>query len=218
MLKVGITGGIGSGKTTVCRIFAMFDIPVYYADDRAREIMLSDHKVIQKIKNLFGEDVYGNEGLNRKLIAGLAFNNQTLLNQLSDIIHPAVYLDSLEWFQFHQDKPYVLYEAAIMFETGSYKMMDKMITVVAPEEERIERTMKRDGILRDEVLARMTRQWPDEEKIKLSDFVIYNTDSTLLTSQVADIHEQLMALALAVYNFRRHYFSVNRELTIFTPR
>ena len=195
MLKVGITGGIGSGKTTVCQIFATLGIPIYYADVRAKELMVSDADLIQQIKKLFGENAYLNGELNRKYIAEKAFHDKNLLQQLNTIVHPAVFQDTLNWFLTHHDKAYTLYEAAIMFESGSYKLMDKMISVFAPLEDRISRTMKRDHISREEVLERVNKQMPEEEKMKRADFVIYNDHSQPLIQQVLTIHQQLISIA-----------------------
>ncbi|MCC6583328.1 MAG: dephospho-CoA kinase [Chitinophagales bacterium] len=195
MLKVGITGGIGSGKTTVCQIFATLGIPIYYADVRAKELMVSDADLIQQIKKLFGDNAYHEGELNRKYRAEKAFHDKNLLQQLNAIVHPAVFQDTLNWFQTHHDKAYTLYEAAIMFESGSYKLMDKMITVFAPLEDRISRTMKRDHIRREEVLERVDKQMPEEEKMKRADFVIYNDHSQPLIQQVLTIHQQLISIA-----------------------
>lgn len=195
MLKVGITGGIGSGKTTVCQIFATLGIPIYYADVRAKELMISDADLIQQIKKLFGENAYLNGELNRKYIAEKAFHDKNLLQQLNTIVHPAVFQNTLNWFQTHHNKAYTLYEAAIMFESGSYKLMDKMISVFAPLEDRISRTMKRDHISREEVLERVNKQMPEEEKMKRADFVIYNDHSQPLIQQVLTIHQQLISIA-----------------------
>ncbi len=195
MLKVGITGGIGSGKTTVCQIFATLGIPIYYADVRAKELMVSDADLIQQIQKLLGENAYLNGELNRKYIAEKAFHDKNLLQQLNTIVHPAVFQDTLNWFQTHHDKAYTLYEAAIMFESGSYKLMDKMITVFAPLEDRISRTMKRDHISREEVLERVDKQMLEEEKMKRADFVIYNDHSQPLIQQVLTIHEHIMVIS-----------------------
>lgn len=195
MLKVGITGGIGSGKTTVCQIFATLGIPIYYADVRAKELMVSDADLIQQIKKLFGDNAYHEGELNRKYIGEKAFHDKNLLQQLNAIVHPAVFQDTLNWFQTHHHKAYTLYEAAIMFESGSYKLMDKMITVFAPLEDRISRTMKRDHISRVEVLERVDKQMPEEEKMKRADFVIYNDHSQPLIQQVLTIHQQLISIA-----------------------
>ncbi|MDB5227352.1 MAG: dephospho-CoA kinase [Bacteroidota bacterium] len=194
MLKVGITGGIGSGKTTVCGIFSTLGIPVYYADIRAKELMISDEGLKNQITKLFGDEAYQPDGgLNTKFIAAKAFTGKTLLQQLNALVHPAVFNDSITWFQQHADKPYALYEAAIMFESGSNKMMDKMITVYAPEEDRISRIIARDKVGRVDVLERINKQLPEEEKIKRADFIIYNDETHPLIEQVMSIHEQLIA-------------------------
>ncbi len=196
MLKIGITGGIGSGKTTVCQIFATLGIPIYYADVRAKEIMVADADVINQIKKLFGSDAYDENGqLNRKHIADKAFHDKNLLQQLNSIVHPAVFQDTLDWYQTHHYENYTLYEAAILFESGSYKLLDKIITVFAPIEDRIARTIKRDKISRKEVLERIDKQLSEDEKMKRADFVIYNDHSQPLIEQVLTIHHQLILLS-----------------------
>ena len=195
MIKIGITGGIGSGKTTVCKIFEVLGIPIYYADDRAKELLESDKNVIKKVKNIFGDDVYNEQGkLDRHRVATIVFNFPEILAEYNAIIHPAVFKDTISWFQSHQDTSYALYEAAIMFESGSNKLMDKMITVFAPLEDRISRTMKRDKISREEVLERIDKQMPEEEKMKQADFIIYNDHSQPLIEQVLTIHHLLISL------------------------
>lgn len=196
MLKIGITGGIGSGKTTVCQIFATLGIPIYYADTRAKELMISNSDVIHQVKKLFGETAYDETGqLNRKLIAEKVFNDKKLLQELNTIVHPAVFQDTLQWYQTHHDKAYTLYEAAILFESGSYKLLDKIITVFAPLEDRVERTMKRDHISREEVLERVDKQMPEEEKMNRADYIIYNDHSQPLIEQVLTIHEHIMVIS-----------------------
>lgn len=196
MLKVGITGGIGSGKTTVCRIFETLGIPVYYADDRAKALMNGDENIRKQVIALFGTDAYLTDGqLNRKFIAEKVFQNQPLLAQLNTIVHPAVFNDSQQWFMQHEDKPYTLYEAAILFESGSYLFLDKTITVFAPLDVRVARTMKRDNASKEEVMERVSKQLPEEEKIKKADFVIYNDHSTPLIEQVLTIHQRLIELS-----------------------
>ena len=197
MWKVGVTGGIGSGKTTVCRIFSSLGVPVYYADERGKDLLVSDPDVVMQVKKIFGDQAYAENGLNRKYISDQVFKDKNLLQQLNAIVHPAVFKDSMEWFQRHHDKPYTIYEAAIMFETGSNKLMDKMITVVAELEERISRTLLRDNTTREDVLERVDKQLPDAEKISQSDFVIYNNHSEeYLVEQVRKIHEQLISPSL----------------------
>lgn len=195
MLKVGITGGIGSGKTTVCRMFEVLGVPVYYADDRAKQLMHTDESIRKKLIELFGNEVFIEKSLNRKLIADLAFKDPTLLTKLNAIVHPAVFNDAQEWFASHEDKRYTLYEAAILFETGSYIFLDKTITVFAPLEDRIVRTMKRDNSSREEVMERVSKQMSDEEKMKKSDYIIYNDSTQPLIEQVLTIHHRLIELS-----------------------
>lgn len=196
MLKVGITGGIGSGKTTVCKLFSVLGIPVYNADYRAKELMVTNKNLIKSISQLLGTAAYfENQQLNTKYISDKVFQDKNLLEKLNAIVHPVVLQDTINWYDSHQDKPYTLYETAIMFETGSYKLLDKTITVFAPKQERIDRTMNRDKVSEVDVLARMDKQIAEEEKIKLSDFVIYNDHSQLLTEQVLAIHHKLIKLS-----------------------
>ena len=193
-LKIGITGGIGSGKTTVCRIFETLGIPVYYADDRAKALMVENADLIKNIKNVFGEEAYLPDGaLNRAFIANIAFHNPLKLNELNALVHPAVWQDGEQWHNAQTDAPYTLKEAALTFESGGNLFLDKIITVVAPVEIRIERVILRGGgtMTRADVEARIAKQLPDEEKIKQSDFVIWNDGTQLLMPQVLKIHNQL---------------------------
>lgn len=195
MLKVGITGGIGSGKTTVCKLFETLGIPIYYADDRAKAIMITNEKLIAGLKAEFGNETYLDDGsLNRSYIAGIVFSDKSKLEKLNALVHPAVRIDGDNWFEAQSDKPYALKEAALHFETGGYKLLDKMITVFAPEKVRIERVMKRDNVTAEAVKARIDKQLPDSEKMKKADFVIYNDGSKSLIDQVLAIHQTLIAL------------------------
>ncbi len=192
MLKVGITGGIGSGKTTVCKIFELLEIPIYYADDRAKWLMVNDQKLIQQLKEAFGTEVYLESGeLNRSYLANIVFNDRNQLNVLNGIVHPAVHLDGEQWHQNQKEVPFTLKEAALFFENGSYTQMDKMITVVAPEDIRIQRVISRDNTNAEAVKARINKQLPDSEKVKLSDFVIQNDGSQSLILQVLPIFSTL---------------------------
>lgn len=170
---IGLTGGIGSGKTTIANYFKEMGVPVYIADDRAKEIMQSQ-SIIKEIKALFGEAIFENEVLNRARLADIVFNNADKLNQLNAIIHPAVKKDFELWLQKNKDYDYVIYEAAILFESGSYKECDVVITVTAPEEIKIERVIKRDKASKKQVLERMNMQWNDEKRIPMSNFIIFN--------------------------------------------
>jgi dephospho-CoA kinase len=195
-LKVGITGGIGSGKTTVCRIFETLGIPIYYADDRAKALMTEDADLVKAIKNLFGDAAYLSDGtLNRTLISEIAFSNPLKLNELNALVHPAVRLDGERWHNAQVGVPYTLKEAALHFESGGYKLMDKMICVVAPKDLRIERVLLRGGLTRADIEARISKQLPDEEKIDKSDFVIYNDGHQGLIQQVMTIHKSLIESA-----------------------
>ncbi len=193
MIKVGITGGIGSGKTTVCKIFEIFGIPIYYADVRAKKLMIEDEELVQNVKELLGNNAYNSDkSLNRKFVAQKVFNDSALLKSLNSLVHPKVWEDADFWYQEQDSQtPYVLNEAALLFETGSYKRFDKVILVTAPVEVRIERVMKRDTATRKEVESRMNKQLKDNIKIPLSEFEIKNDNQLSLISQVFKIHQQL---------------------------
>ena len=170
---IGLTGGIGSGKTTVANYFKSYGIPVYIADDEARKIMQSVD-IMEAIKDLFGADIFENETLNREKLAKIVFNNPESLEKLNGIVHPAVKKHFEQWLLQNLEAPYVIYEAAILFESGSYKDCDIIITVTAPIESRIQRVIKRDNTTRELVLKRINAQWTDEKRISKSDFVIEN--------------------------------------------
>ncbi len=198
MISVGITGGIGSGKSTVCKVFEAINIPIYYADDRAKHLMRYDIKLSLAIRELLSDDAYLVNGeLNREFISSQVFQNKELLTELNQIVHPAVFQDSIDWLGEHKDYPYTVKEAALLVETGSYKMLDKLIVVTAPIEVRIERVIKRDNADRAAIQARMDNQLPEEEKVALADFVIANDGSLSLIDQVLKVHHELMALAEA---------------------
>lgn len=191
MIKVGITGGIGSGKSTACRVFATLGVPVFYADTTAKQLMNTDPELRENLIRLFGAAVYlPDQTIDRKYLAGIVFNNASLLDELNKAVHPAVRKAFDQWCQ-KQDSPYILHEAAILFESGFYKMMDKTIMVYTNENERIDRVMKRDNLSREMVLLRMKNQWKDEEKIKLADFVIGNNDRELIIPQIVEIDQIL---------------------------
>lgn len=191
-MKVGITGGMGSGKTTVCKIFETLGIPVYYADDKAKELMTTNKELKQKIINLFGPEAYKtDQTLNRSFISNVAFHNPPILKKLNQAVHPVVFHDSEIWHHNQKNVPYTIKEAALLFESGGYKLLDKMITVMAPLEIRIKRTIERDKTTRKAILLRIANQLPDEEKIPLSDYVIYNDGKRGLIKQVMAIHFEL---------------------------
>lgn len=191
MMVVGLTGGMGSGKTTVANYFKELDIPIYIADDAAKALMNTNAEVKSKVLSLFGDLAYRNNEIDRKYIAGQVFNDQQKLEQLNNIIHPAVFLDFQNW-KNKQKSPYVIYEAAILFETGGYKECDLVILVTAPLEERIKRLQARDGSSVEEIEARIQHQWSDNEKRKLADFEIINSNLPATKEQVRNLHEILI--------------------------
>jgi dephospho-CoA kinase len=192
MMKVGLTGNIGSGKTVVAGIFNTLGVPVFHADLEARKLY-DQEEVKKQILHLFGKEVFAPSGdIIRTKLAEIVFKDQDLLRQLNNIIHPAVRLKYEQWHERSGEGPYTLYEAAILFESGHYKEMDKVICVTAPEELRIQRVMDRDHVSRDEVLKRISNQWEESKKIELADFVINNDGSEGLIGQVMGIHERLV--------------------------
>lgn len=199
MLKIGITGGIGSGKTTVSKVFEVLGVPVFYADDHAKRVMVEDDVLIAAIKQEFGSEAYFADGsLNRKYIANIVFSDAVRLEKLNAIVHPATFRTFDAWVAQVGHVPYILKEAALLFEACSYKLCDKAIMVYAPLEVRINRVMRRDGISREEVLARNAKQMPDDEKIKLADYTIVNDDTELVIPQVLALHQQFLQMAAAL--------------------
>ena len=195
MLKIGITGGIGVGKSTVSQLFKALGVPVYNSDERAKWLMNHDHDLKDQIKKLLGDNAYkNNEEVNREVIATKVFNDEALLNQLNELVHPAVKKDYLDWSTSILNNKYSLKESALLFETGMYKELDKNILVVAPLHLRIGRVMKRDGISQELVEQRIKNQLPEEEKIPLADYIIYNDESNSLIEQVLTIHQQISQL------------------------
>lgn len=194
MLKIGITGGIGAGKSIVCKLFLLLGIKVYNADYFAKYIMQNDAILVQQIKNAFGNDVYSNEKLNREKLAKIVFNNSDKLQQLNNLVHPAVAKHAFNWMN-QQAGPYVLKEAALLFETGSYQLLDYTILVTAPEVVRIERVRKRDNTDAENVKKRIDKQLPDIEKETMADFIVINDNSTPLIPQVNKLHQKLLQLS-----------------------
>jgi dephospho-CoA kinase len=190
---IGLTGGIGSGKTTIANYFRAAGIPVYIADDEARKIMESP-EIIAEIKNVFGNTIFENDILNRSKLAEIVFDNSEKLVRLNAIIHPAVKKHFSEWVLNHKNAPFVIYEAAILFESGSYKNCDFIITVTAPVESRIERVVQRDKTTRENVLKRIAMQWKDEQRFAESDFVIENINPELAKIEVDKILKILRIL------------------------
>jgi dephospho-CoA kinase len=189
MIKVGLTGNIGSGKSLVARIFETLHIPVFYADIEAKKI-LDNPDVREEVVNLFGQDVIEGTRLLRPKIAEIVFSDKQALEKLNQIIHPAVRKQFTIWAN-HQISPYVIYEAAILHESGHYKNMDKIILVKADENLRIKRVVKRDQVSEEQVKSRMQNQWPESKKEEFSDFVIDNNEKDLLIPQVLSVHEEI---------------------------
>jgi dephospho-CoA kinase len=171
---IGLTGGIGSGKTTLATYLKSLGIPVFIADDEAKKLMQSP-EVVAEIQTIFGTTIFENGILNRQQLAAIVFSNPEKLSQLNAIIHPAVKKQFGFWLDQYQSEPFVVYEAAILFESGSYKNCDSIITITAPLEDRITRVMQRDNSTREQVLHRINAQWTDEQRIAKSDFVIENS-------------------------------------------
>ncbi|HMG07505.1 MAG TPA: dephospho-CoA kinase [Mucilaginibacter sp.] len=196
MLKIGLTGNIGSGKTTVAKVFELLGIPVFYADDEAKKVMVTDELLIDSVKQAFGAQSYFENGtLNRKHIAGIAFNNEAELKKLNALVHPAVFRAFDSWILNIKTAPYVIKEAALLFESSSYKMCDRSLLVSAPLENRIARVMQRDGISQAEVESREARQFPEDRKKKLADDIIINDDRQLVIPQVLALHKLYLSLA-----------------------
>jgi dephospho-CoA kinase len=190
-ITVGITGGIGSGKSTVCKIFRLLGVPVFEADKVAKELINSNSEIKKELINLFGTDIYMANGLiNRKKLAGIIFNDDIQLEKINKLIHPIVREEFLKW-EKQQKAKYVIHEAAILFESGFYKLMDFTILVSTPKNERIKRVTKRDNISEKLVLERMAKQWSDEKKRKLATVEIKNDNRSLIIPEIIKTDKQL---------------------------
>lgn len=196
MLKIGLTGGIGSGKTTVARIFQLLEVPVYFADDASKRLYATDAALISSIKEHFGEEVYAGNQLNRSKLAALVFGNPDRLELLNRLVHPPTIKDAEDWMRA-QKAPYIIKEAALLFESGSVSSLDYVIGVSAPRHLRLKRTMDRDGLTRGEVLNRMKRQIEESIKMRLCDFIIQNDEQRLVIPQVLSLHAQLLEKSAA---------------------
>lgn len=188
---IGLTGGIGSGKTTIANYFKSMGIPVYIADDEARKI-LDNPSIQQQVRAVFGDNIIENNKVSRQKLAAIVFENATKLNALNAIIHPAVKEHFLDWLSQHQENPIIIKEAAILFESGTYKDCDKIITVIAPVETRIKRVVSRDKTTKEAVLYRVKNQWTDAMRIAKSDFIIKNNDLSDAKSQADEILKKLI--------------------------
>jgi dephospho-CoA kinase len=197
MLKVGLTGGIGSGKTTVAQIFEVLSIPVYYADPAARDLMNKDPELKKKIIASFGTEVYKNGELNRSYLGSIVFQDSEKLKLLNSIVHPVTIRDSENWMK-NQKTPYAIKEAALIFEAGLEKHLDYVIGVTAPESLRIQRVIERDHIPKEKVLDRIKHQMDEKEKISRCDFVIQNDGAQPMLPQVLAIHQSLLEASIRV--------------------
>ena len=194
MLKLGITGGIGAGKTVVASFLKATGIPVYVADDEAKKLTSSSPAIKTKLIQLFGEELFANDTLNKALLASLIFKNKENLNLVNSIIHPEVLSDFDNWVKKHNDKTLVAMESAILFESGYNKNMDLILAVTAPLEERIERIRKRNQSTREEILERISNQLPEDEKCEKSNFVIYNDNDKAIIPQIECILQEISVL------------------------
>lgn len=194
MFKIGITGGIGSGKSTVCQIFTTLGIPVYQADDAAKRLMQEDEGLKSQITALLGAESYVEGVLNRSYISQKVFQQPALLEKLNRLVHPVTIADGLKWME-SQNSPYAIKEAALIFESGTQSELDFVIGVYAPKALRIQRVMNRNGMTREQVLVRMKQQLDENMKMKLCDAVIINDQQEPLIPQVMQLHQQLLELA-----------------------
>lgn len=193
MLKIGLTGGIGSGKSTVAKIFELLNVPVHYADEASKRLYHTDKNLIADIKKHFGEDIYTNEQLNRSKLAAIVFNDTDKLELLNQLVHPPTIRDAEEWMA-NQTAPYVIKEAAILFESGSAEGLDYVIGVKASTALRIKRVIERDHITKEEVLSRARQQINEEIKLRLCNFVINNDDQQLVIPQVLALHYKFLEM------------------------
>lgn len=192
MITIGLTGGIGSGKTTIAQWFQEKGIPVYNSDFEAKKLMNENEDLIQQLIELFGDETYKNGEYNRSYVASKVFNDKELLNQLNAIVHPAVFKHFDEWMD-NQNSSFVVKEAAILFESGSYKDCDYIISVIADEEKRIDRVAKRDQLNEDQIRSRMKNQWTDEQRIEKSDFIIENNkDLNALKLEFEKVFDEIL--------------------------
>ena len=194
MLKIGLTGGIGSGKSTVASIFETLGVPVYYADIRAKELMEQNEGLVESVKDLFGADAYINGKINKQLISSQIFSDPQKRNALNQIVHPITIADAEHWMH-QQHSAYCIKEAALIFESHSEKNLDFVIGVFTPLEKRIERLMQRDGIKKTEAEAKINTQMNEDEKMSKCDFVIHNNEKEMLTEQVLELHHLLIQRA-----------------------
>jgi dephospho-CoA kinase len=194
-LQVGITGGIGSGKSTVVKIFSCLNIPTYDADSRAKYLMNNNDSLVNQIRNTFGSESYDDDGnLNRRYLAEHVFGQPDQLQKLNDLVHPKVAEDYAEWVSNNEAASYIIKEAALLYESGSARSLDKIIVVTAPESMRVDRVMKRDNRSRSEIVSIMERQLHQDKLTSMADYIIANDESVLLIPQVLNLHQEFSSL------------------------
>ncbi|MEO6638363.1 MAG: dephospho-CoA kinase [Ginsengibacter sp.] len=193
MLKIGLTGGIGSGKSVIAQMFTVLGIPVYYADEASKRLMVENEELKSAIKSHFGESAYVEGILNRKFLADIVFNDANKLTTLNSLVHPATLADATAWMQ-KQQAPYIIKEAALIFESGSNKSLDFVMGVEAPEEVRIKRVMCRDNVSAAQVKERIDKQMDEQEKLRLCDYVIVNNEHQMIIPQVLALHEKFLEI------------------------
>ncbi len=193
VFRLGVTGGIGSGKTSVCRVFDVLGIPVFSADREAQVIMETDNTIIRSLNSITGKDLYVAGKLDRMQLASIIFNDSSVIQKVNSMVHPAVFDRFRKWVQA-QAAPYVIMEAAILFESGASKYVDRIATVDAPVEQRIERVILRNKLTREQVMERMRNQMDDAERIRLADYVINNSENDMIIPAILKIHEEILTL------------------------
>lgn len=192
-VQVGVTGGIGAGKSIVCKVFGILGVPVYDADSRAKSLMNSNPIIKQNVISLFGEESYNSGMLNREYVAKQAFHEPGKVEKLNATVHPEVGKDYAEWTKQYPDKDYIIKEAALLFEAGSYRTLDKLITVTCPKDIRIQRVLRRDpNRTEEDVRAIINKQWSESKKIEKSDYIIENDGSHMILPQILEIHDKLL--------------------------
>lgn len=193
MIKIGLTGGIGSGKSIVARIFEILGAPVFYADNEAKVLMESNQEIRDGIYKLFGEKAFLKKELNREYIANIVFNDPGKLKKLNAIVHPFVHSCFIKWTEKYTGIPYVIEETAILFESGANKFIDYSVIIISPEPVRIERVMKRDKVNEEQVLLRMKNQFSEEKNLSMADFFINNDKDSMILPQILELHERLLS-------------------------
>jgi dephospho-CoA kinase len=188
---LGITGGIGSGKTSVCRVFDVLRIPVFSADSEASEIMENEDAIKSHLNSITGKDLYAGGSLDRMALADIIFNDSSLLEKVNSLIHPVVFDHFRRWAYIQKSK-YVIMEAAILFESGAAEFVDRIATVVAPVDQRVERVIRRNKLSREQVMERIQNQMDDDTRMKLSDYIIYNSENDMIIPAILKIHDEIL--------------------------